>query len=293
MGTVCSPYVGSTRRRRACAAFECHKIRVTEFSYTFRFDLIREDIAAIRSKDPAATSALNVWLSYPGFHAIRFHRLANALWCAGFKTLGRWVSHCSRFLTGIEIHPAAFIGRRVFIDHGMGIVIGETAEVHDDCTIYQGVTLGGTSLERGAKRHPTLARGVTVSAGAKVLGSFTVGEGATIGSNSVVLKAVPAGATAVGIPARIIPSKAGESADVTTASPKFSAYGITLEDDPLGQAMKGLIDNASSQEHQIALLWQAIEKLSEISKAHRDCVPGDAALQETFEAEKINQLMGK
>lgn len=175
----------------------------------------------------------------------------------------------------------------------MGVVVGETAEIGDGCTIYQGVTLGGTSLYKGAKRHPTLGKNVVVSAGAKVLGGFLVGDDAKIGSNAVVIKPVPAGATAVGIPARIIPSKTGESADVTTAQNKFSAYGITLDDDPVSQAMKGLIDNASSQEHQITLLWQAIEKLSANGKTHKDCVPDDAALQETFEADKLNQLMGK
>jgi serine O-acetyltransferase len=143
----------------------------------------------------------------------------------------------------------------------------------------------------GTKRHPTLGRGVVVSAGAKVLGGFTVGDGARVGSNAVLLQAVPPGATAVGIPARIIPSKDGTSADVT-GHPKFSAYGITLEDDPLSQAMKGLIDSASSQDHQIALLWQAIEKLSATRK-EAGCVPDDAALKECFEAEKLSQLVGK
>jgi serine O-acetyltransferase len=179
----------------------------------------------------------------------------------------------------------------VFFDHAMGVVVGETAEIGDGCTIYQGVTLGGTSLYKGTKRHPTLGRDVVVSAGAKVLGGFLVGDGAKIGSNAVVIKPVPAGATAVGIPARIIPSKAGESADVS-APQKFSAYGITQEDDPLSQAMRGLIDNASSQEHQIALLWQAIEKLS-ARPGNGDCVPGDAARDECFEAEKLTQLIGK
>ena len=175
----------------------------------------------------------------------------------------------------------------------MGVVVGETAEIGDGCTIYQGVSLGGTSLYKGEKRHPTLGRDVVVSAGAKVLGGFLVGDGAKIGSNAVVIKPVPAGATAVGIPARIIPSKVGESADVTTTS-KFSAYGITLDDDPVGQAMKGLIDNASSQEHQIALLWQAIETLSASAASPRkSCVPIDAAREETFEADKLNQLVGK
>jgi serine O-acetyltransferase len=154
------------------------------------------------------------------------------------------------------------------------------------------VTLGGTSLYKGAKRHPTLGRDVVVSAGAKVLGGFEVGDGAKIGSNAVVIKPVPAGATAVGIPARIIPSKEGVSADVTSQERKFNAYGITLEDDPLSQAMHGLINTAAGQEHQIALLWKAIEKLS-VSGATADCMPQDAARKECFEAEKLNQLVGK
>jgi serine O-acetyltransferase len=225
------------------------------------FDSIREDIAAIRAKDPAAMSAIDIWLSYPGFHAIRFHRLANALWRGGFKRLGRWVSHCSRFFTGIEIHPGAFIGRRVFIDHGMGIVIGETAEVHDDCTIYQGVTLGGTSLEKGVKRHPTLAKGVIVSAGAKVLGSFTVGEGARVGSNSVVLKAVPPGATAVGIPARIITAETKEKRESTAQKMGFSAYGISADlDDPLVQAVHKLLDHSAAQDARLNAICAALEK---------------------------------
>jgi serine O-acetyltransferase len=195
-------------------------------------------------------------------------------------------------LTGIEIHPGAKIGKRVFFDHAMGVVVGETAEIGDGCTIYQGVTLGGTSLYKGAKRHPTLGKDVVVSAGAKVLGGFEVGDGAKIGSNAVVIKPVPAGATAVGIPARIIPSKEGESADVTTQERKFTAYGITLEDDPLSQAMHGLINSAAGQDHQIALLWKAIETLS-ASRNGTDCMPSDAARKECFEAEKLNQLVGK
>lgn len=155
------------------------------------FERLRDDIAAVRERDPAARSTLEVCLCYPGIHALVLHRLANRLWRVRWTTAARSVSHLSRFLTGIEIHPGATIGRRVFIDHGMGVVIGETAEIGDDCTIYQGVTLGGTSLVRGSKRHPTLAPGVVVGAGAKVLGPFTVGEGARIGSNSVVVKEVP------------------------------------------------------------------------------------------------------
>ncbi len=259
------------------------------------FSRIRSDIQCILDRDPAARSAWEVLTCYPGLHAIMLHRLAHGCWTHGFKWLGRFISHIARWFTGIEIHPGAVIGERVFFDHAMGVVIGETAEIGDGCTIYQGVTLGGTSLYKGEKRHPTLGKNVVVSAGAKVLGGFLVGDGAKIGSNAVVIKPVPAGATAVGIPARIIPSKTGVSADVTTAQAQFSAYGITQDDDPVSQAMKGLIDNASLQEHQIALLWQAIEKLSAAPARGptQGCVPDDAARQETFEADKLNQLMGK
>jgi serine O-acetyltransferase len=178
----------------------------------------------------------------------------------------------------------------------MGVVVGETAEIGDGCTIYQGVTLGGTSLYKGAKRHPTLGKDVVVSAGAKVLGGFLVGDGAKIGSNAVVIKPVPAGATAVGIPARILQSKTGESADIASAEPKFTAYGITQEDDPVSQALRGLIDSASGQEHQIALLWKAIETLSAHgtgAPATAGCVPGDAARTECFEGERLKTLVGK
>src|SRR3712207_1960612 len=168
------------------------------------FERVREDIQIIRERDPACHSTLEVLLAYPGFHAVQFWRLSHWCWIQGWYTFARWVSHVARFLTGIEIHPGAKIGRRVFIDHGMGTVIGETAEVGDDCTIYQGVTLGGTSLGRGAKRHPTLGRGAIIGAGAKVLGAFTVGEGGKVGSNAVVVKEVPPGATAVGNPAHIV-----------------------------------------------------------------------------------------
>jgi len=168
----------------------------------------------------------------------------------------------SRFITGIEIHPGAKIGRRVFLDHGLGIVIGETTEIGDDCTIYQGVTLGGTSLYKGVKRHPTLGKGVVVSAGAKVLGGFTVGDGARVGSNAVVLKEIPAGATAVGIPARILHPDLPQSADSKTKE-YFSAYGVTPNvDDPVSMALKGLIDATIEQEAKIAALEKALAKLS-------------------------------
>lgn len=256
------------------------------------FSRLRSDIQCILERDPAARSTWEVLACYPGLHALVLHRRAHWCWNHGLKWLGRFVSHIGRFLTGIEIHPGAKIGERVFFDHAMGVVVGETAEIGDGCTIYQGVTLGGTSLYKGAKRHPTLERNVVVGAGAKILGGFVVGEGAKIGSNAVVTKPVPAGATAVGIPARIIQGKEGVSADVLHHEPKFTAYGITQEDDPLGQAMRGLIDSASGQDHQIAMLWKTVERLSE-QLAQSDCVPKDAARTECFEAQKLNELVGK
>lgn len=177
---------------------------------------LRENIACILERDPAARSKLEVITCYPGFHAMVVHGVAHRLWVAQWFWLGRFISHLGRILTGIEIHPGATIGRRVFIDHGFGVVIGETAEIGDDCTIYQGVTLGGTRLYKGAKRHPTLGKGVVVGAGAQVLGGFTVGDGARIGSNAVVVKPVPAGATAVGNPARLIEA-APQTTDATAA----------------------------------------------------------------------------
>ena len=254
---------------------------------------IRSYTQAILERDPAARSVWDVVFSYPGFHALVLHRLAHPLWNAGWHWLARWISHWGRFLTGIEIHPGARIGERVFIDHGMGVVIGETAEIGDDCTIYQGVTLGGTSLARGAKRHPTLGQGVIVGANAQVLGGFTVGDGARVGSNAVVVKPVPPGATAVGNPARVIQAEVEASREAAAAKMGFSAYGVTQGDDPVSQAMKGLIDNASGHEHQIALLWQAIEKLSARSRElpAADCVPQDAHTTEQFDAERLNRLV--
>ena len=257
------------------------------------FNRLREDIACILERDPAARTAWEVLTCYPGLHALVLHRRAH--WCRahGLHWLARFISHLGRFLTGIELHPGATIGRRVFIDHGMGVVVGETAEIGDDCTIYQGVTLGGTSLAKGVKRHPTLGRGVIVSANSQVVGGFTVGDGARIGAGAVVLKAVPAGATAVGNPARVLVKKADSAREAAAAKMGFSAYGITQGDDPLSHAMTGLIDNASSHEHQIALLWQAIEKLSARSRElpGTDCVPADANTTETFDAERFNRLV--
>ena len=241
------------------------------------FSQLQEDISSIIERDPAARTRWEVLTCYPGLHAVVMHRWANACWRAGFKWLGRFISHIARGLTGIEIHPGATIGRRVFIDHGFGVVIGETAEIGDDCTIYQGVTLGGTSLSKGAKRHPTLGRGAIIGAGAKVLGSFTVGEGAKVGSNAVVVKEVPPGATAVGNPARIIEKEVLSSRE-DAAARMFAAYGLTPNgDDPLSKAMHGLIDNAASQEMQLVKIVEALkaagihcETVPELDKFNRD-----------------------
>ncbi|RDJ99024.1 serine O-acetyltransferase [Paraburkholderia lacunae] len=241
------------------------------------FTRLREDIATIRERDPAARSAWEVLTCYPGLHALVLHRLAHACWRAKRRWLARFISQMARFMTGIEIHPGATVGRRVFIDHGMGVVVGETAQIGDDCTIYQGVTLGGTSLTRGAKRHPTLERGVIVGAGAKVLGGFTIGADAKIGSNAVVTKPVPARGTAVGNPARIIvpagaataSAEAGASANgagrESKAAPErsaFCAYGITPNaDDPVSLAIHGLIDHAATQAQRIDEIVVALERL--------------------------------
>lgn len=239
------------------------------------FARLREDVAAVLEKDPAARSTLEVLLCYPGVHALALHRVAHAMWNSGLRTPARAVSQLGRLLTGIEIHPGAKMGRRVFIDHGMGVVIGETAEVGDDCTIYQGVTLGGTSLDRGRKRHPTLENGVVVSAGAKVLGPFTVGAGARIGSNAVLLKAVPPGATAVGIPARVIVEGADQRREAQAAKMGFSAYAVTHGgDDPLSLALHRLIDHVAEQDRTIEQLQAALARLG--GEVTESCEPLDA-----------------
>jgi serine O-acetyltransferase len=231
------------------------------------FARIREDIACVFERDPAARSTWEVITCYPGFHALLIHRLAHALWRMRLRWLGRLASHCSRFLTGIEIHPGAVIGRRVFIDHGMGVVIGETAQLGDDSTLYHGVTLGGTTWNKG-KRHPTVGKGVVIGAGAKLLGPIAVGDGARIGSNAVVVKDVPPGATAVGIPARIIADEQDKTREEKAAKMGFSAYAVTskAEDDPLAKAVQGLLDHSVELDKRIELILKEIEAL----KAEKD-----------------------
>lgn len=228
------------------------------------FERMQEDIQSVFHRDPAARNAFEVITCYPGLHAVWLHRLAHALWGAGWKWLARVVSNFGRWMTGIEIHPGAKIGRRFFIDHGMGIVIGETAEIGNDVTLYQGVTLGGTSWNKG-KRHPTLEDGVVVGAGAKVLGPFTVGAGAKIGSNAVVTKAVPAGATAVGIPGRIIAKVDGEQEAKRQAMAEklgFDAYGVSQDmPDPVARAIGQLLDHLHAVDGRLEGMCKALTAL--------------------------------
>ncbi len=221
------------------------------------FSRMREDIHCVFARDPAARSVWEVLTCYPGFHALQLHRISHRLWGWGFKWLARLLSHVTRFLTGIEIHPGATVGRRVFIDHGMGVVIGETAEIGDDCTLYHGVTLGGVSWNQG-KRHPTLGKGVVVGAGAKILGPFIVGDGAKVGSNSVVVKAVPAGATVVGIPARVVEaSSQGEAARMA-----FDAYAVSADlDDPLNRVIQKLGSRTEDLDGKLAEILKRLEEL--------------------------------
>ena len=221
------------------------------------FKQLRDDMACILERDPAARTRWEVLTCYPGLHALYVHKLAHWFWIHGLHWLGRFTSQLGRWLTGIEIHPGAKIGRCVFIDHGMGVVIGETAEVGNGCTIYQGVTLGGTSLYRGAKRHPSLGEGVVVGAGAKVLGGFKVGDGARIGSNAVVVKEVPAGATVVGIPGRIVEETAEKAA-------RFAAYAVVQEhDDPYAKAIQTLVEHSQELERALA---EVSEKLAQLER---------------------------
>lgn len=235
---------------------------------------LREDIGSVFHRDPAARNTFEVLTNYPGLHALLCHRFSHWLWGIGLKWLARTFSTIARWLTGIEIHPGASIGRRFFIDHGMGVVIGETTVIGDDVTLYQGVTLGGTSWNKG-KRHPTLGDGVVVGAGAKILGPFEVGAGAKIGSNSVVTKAVPAGATVVGIPGRIV-SRPKEGEDQRRKDMEermgFDAYGVTEEmPDPVARAMRSLLDHMHVVDERIETMCQALRKVN--SEYQKDSLP--------------------
>ena len=213
---------------------------------------LRRDIRAVRERDPAARSTLEVLLCYPGVHALAFHRLAHAMWRRGWTIPARFLSHVSRFVTGIEIHPAAKLGPGLFIDHGMGVVIGETAEVGENVTLLQGVTLGGTSLKR-EKRHPTLGNNVVVGAGAKIIGAFKIGDGSRIGAGSVVVREVPTNAVVVGVPGR-----------VTYRDGQRVAGDIDLDQtdlpDPVAKAIEQLVDRIRALEGELETVRKRLEE---------------------------------
>ncbi|MEF8723757.1 serine O-acetyltransferase [Candidatus Accumulibacter phosphatis] len=248
------------------------------------FNRLREDIQSVFKRDPAARTFWEVLTCYPGVHAITLHRLAHWLWARGLRWLGRLVSHFGRFFTGIEIHPGATIGRRMFIDHGMGVVIGETAVIGDDVTLYHGVTLGGTSWNKG-KRHPTLEDGVVIGAGAQVLGPITVGASAKVGSNAVVVKNVPSGATAVGNPARIIDNEQDQRREQMAGQLGFSAYALAAnQDDPLAKAIHGLLDHAAEVDRRFELLLKKLEDAG----VH---VNGDLATAARFDPQYLSKIV--
>jgi serine O-acetyltransferase len=240
------------------------------------FTWIKEGVSVVFKRDPAARNVWEVITCYPGLHALLLHRCAHWLWRMRMKWLARFISNIGRWLTGIEIHPGAVIGRRFFIDHGMGVVIGGTAEIGDDCTLYQGVTLGGTSWS-GGKRHPTLGKGVVVGAGAKILGPINIGDGARIGSNAVVVKDVPPGTTAIGIPARILEKDQQEKAG-------FSAYAVGGDmNDPMVKAIHELIDHSVNTDQRIDQI------LEQLKRAGVNCEA--AAQRDTFDPNYLNKIV--
>lgn len=237
------------------------------------FSTLKEDINSVFERDPAARTFFEVLTSYPGLHALVLHRINHQLWSWGLQWLARFLSLFARWFTGIEIHPGAVIGRRFFIDHGMGIVIGETAEIGDDCTLYHGVTLGGTSWQKG-KRHPTLGNNIVIGAGAKVLGPINIADGARIGSNAVVVKDVPKEATVVGIPGRIVrhPVEHTENRQKIAEKMGFDAYGMTRDmPDPVAHAVNCMLDHIHLMDKQIKDMHSVITELG--GKLHEGEMP--------------------
>jgi len=245
-------------------------------------NLIKEDIACVFERDPAAQTIWEVIFVYPGFHAVILHRICHRLWAKGFRFLANFIAHISRWLTGIEIHPGAVIGRRFFIDHGMGVVIGETTIIGDDCTLYHGVTLGGTSWNKG-KRHPTLKNGVVVGAGAKILGPIEIGENARVGSDSVIIKPIPDGATAVGIPGRVVGAKDKQQTERKKIADKmgFDAYGTTSDSpDPVANAINHMLDHIQLMDKQMNDMKKTLKD------AGIECKQGDIPDMDNCELDK-------
>ncbi len=263
------------------------------------FERLREDIRCVMERDPAARNAFEVLTCYPGLHALLMHRLNHWLWRRNLRWLARFLAMLTRWGTGIEIHPGARIGRRFFIDHGMGVVIGETAQIGDDCTLYHGVTLGGTSWDAG-KRHPTLANDVVVGAGAKILGPLHVGSGGRIGSNAVVLKDVPPGATMVGVPARVAiarDSARDEQREAVARKIGFVAYGATQQaSDPVANAINAILDHIHATDQRMEEMCRAIKamgaNLSELDLPEIDGCEIDRATDAEHDAERRNDDPG-
>ena len=248
------------------------------------FSRLREDIRSVFDRDPAARTSWEILTCYPGVHALLIYRLSHWLWSHQLRWLGRMVSHLARFLTGIEIHPGATIGRRFFIDHGMGVVIGETAVIGDDVTLYHGVTLGGTSWNKG-RRHPTLEDGVVIGAGAQILGPITIGSRSKVGSNAVVVKNVPAGTTAVGNPARIIDTEQGLLREEKAGQMGFSAYALAgNQDDPLAKAIHGLLDHAVETDRRLDALLKKLE-------GNGVCVEDELATADKIDPKYLSKLV--
>jgi serine O-acetyltransferase len=227
------------------------------------FDQIKEDVQCVFERDPAARNTFEILTTYPGIHAVLMHRLSHWLWSVGLKWLARVFSNIARWYTGIEIHPGAVIGRRFFIDHGMGVVIGETTEIGDDCTLYHGVTLGGTSWDKG-KRHPTLGNNVVIGAGAKVLGPIIIEDGVRIGSNAVVLKGVSAGMTVVGVPGRLVQAatEVDEKRQAIANKMGFDAYGATSDmPDPVANAVNGILDHIHVMDERLEYVCRCLKDL--------------------------------
>nr|VFK38845.1 MAG: serine O-acetyltransferase [Candidatus Kentron sp. SD]VFK43622.1 MAG: serine O-acetyltransferase [Candidatus Kentron sp. SD]VFK78255.1 MAG: serine O-acetyltransferase [Candidatus Kentron sp. SD] len=225
------------------------------------FKSLREDIQCIRERDPAARGTFEILTTYPGVHAVGLHRVSHGLWQRNFKWSARVIGAFSRWFTGIEIHPNVVIGQRFFIDHGMGVVIGETAEIGDDCTLYQGVTLGGTSWSKG-KRHPTLKSGVVVGAGAKILGPITVGQDARVGSNAVVVKDVPPGATVIGIPGHVVQNASEDQRHATARKIGFDSYGLSKDlPDPVTNAINRMLDHIHAMDRRMNAIANTVTNL--------------------------------
>jgi len=255
------------------------------------FRRLREDIQSVFDRDPAARNTFEVLTTYPGLHALLLHRMAHPLWTHKLKWLARFVSYLSRMITGIEIHPGARIGRRFFIDHGMGVVVGETAVIGDDCTLYHGVTLGGTTWEKG-KRHPTLGNDVVVGAGAKVLGPINVGGGARIGSNAVVVKAVPEDGTVVGIPGRLVQrTDKGEHEHREKLARKmgFDAYGATSDaPDPVANAINCMLDHVHVMENKMSRMCEVLRDMG--YKEEDETLPDLVSCEIVSTAEELEKI---